>query len=262
MLQTAKSTGRLRRHFYRNGPQYRHGDVSFSDIRREFGFRAIHIGRWVTQQEQQIAANLIYDALHDLAAILQIPPQTLSLRQTLSLAFGTGGQPGMQAHYEVNRQVLAMAKNAGGGALAHEWFHAFDHYICKKFLVAPKAKFASHAWLLQSNMIVHDLNQRLASVYAEMFLSQDGQSASELFLKSRLVDESLQQVYYALPEEIAARCFEACIQDAKIKNAFLVSGSKKSQEAELGLFPSNIHRNRISALFLQYFGLLGQLIKP
>ena len=118
--------GRLHQGFYRNGPSHRDGaDVSFQDIRKLFNFSTITVGRWVTREEQQIAANLFFDALYDLAAILNVNEQVISLNGSLSLAFGSGGQKNSSAHYNSAKRQLALAKNAGAGALAHEWFHAY-----------------------------------------------------------------------------------------------------------------------------------------
>jgi len=115
--------GRLHQPFYRNGPSHRDGaDVSFHDIRKLFNFSTITLGRWVTPDEQQIAANLIFDALYDLSTILNVNEQVLSLNGSLSLAFGSGGQKHSSAHYNSAKRQLALAKNAGAGALAHEWF--------------------------------------------------------------------------------------------------------------------------------------------
>lgn len=76
----------------------------------------------MTPEEQQIAANLFFDALYDLVAILNVNEQVLSLNGSLSLAFGSGGQKHASAHYNSAKRQLALAKNAGAGALAHEWF--------------------------------------------------------------------------------------------------------------------------------------------
>ncbi len=118
---------RIHQHFYRNGPSHRDGaDVSFQDIRKLFNFSTITVGRWVTKEEQQIAANLFFDALYDLVAILNVNEQVLSLNGSLSLAFGSGGQKHSSAHYNSAKRQLALAKNAGAGALAHEWFPKSD----------------------------------------------------------------------------------------------------------------------------------------
>lgn len=114
---------RIQRQFYRNGPPHRGGaDVSFADLVTIFGFNSIHIGRWVTAAEQQLAANLFFDAFADLQQILQVPAEVMSLRGTLALTFGIGGQPGVCAFYQSQGRILALAKNAGAGSLAHEWF--------------------------------------------------------------------------------------------------------------------------------------------
>lgn len=179
--------GRIHQDFYRNGPSHRDGaDVTFQDIRKLFNFSSITIGKWVTADEQQIAANLFFDALYDLATILNVNEQVLSLNGTLSLAFGSGGQKGASAHYNSARRQLALAKNAGAGAL---------------------------------------------KIY-----------------------------YYAMPQEMAARAFEACIQDHTIKNAFLVHGTKRSTEARLGIYPHGNLRIALNESLMLYFYQLGVAI--
>ncbi|AXR07757.1 CLCA_X family protein [Salinimonas sediminis] len=253
--------GRLHREFYRNGASHRDGaDVSFQDIRKLFNFSAITIGRWVTAAEQQVAANLFFDALYDLIDILQVNEQVISLNGSLALAFGSGGQKHSSAHYNSARRQLALAKNAGGGALAHEWFHAFDHYIAGKvFAGLEHGHFASKAWLDDADKIEHPLNQRLCDCFKLLFLQPDG-SPSEYFQRSVEADRALQMFYYAMPQEMAARAFEACIQDHKIKNAFLVQGTKMSPEARLGIYPHGNLRIQVNQQLTVYFNLLGKAL--
>jgi len=96
--------------------------LSFVTIRRQFDFRGIEMGRWVTPEERDRAAVNFNQALHDLMDALQGPEQLISLRGTLGLQFGKGGQRGVAAHYMPATRQLALAKNAGAGSLAHEWF--------------------------------------------------------------------------------------------------------------------------------------------
>ncbi|NVK55007.1 MAG: hypothetical protein HWE26_05285 [Alteromonadaceae bacterium] len=257
--RSAPSPGRLHQQYYRNGGSHRDGaDVSFQDIRQLFNFQSITIGRWVTAAEQQIAANLFFDALYDLIDILQVNERVISLNNTLSLAFGTGGQKHANAHYHSAKRQLALAKNAGGGALAHEWFHAFDHYISQRFLVTPKPMtFASQAWLDNAEMVSHPLNERLADCFTTMFLTTGSSAPSDYVLRSVEADKALQCYYYATPQELAARAFEAFIQDNKIKNAFLVQGTKMSTEARLGIYPHGILRQQLNDTFKLYFYQLG-----
>ena len=256
-MQTSDS--RIHKPYYRNGPSHRDGaDVSFQDIVKIFGFRTVTIGKWVTAIEQQIAANLFFDALCDLMDILQVPEAVISLNGSLSLAFGSGGRKHSSAHYESHTKKLALAKNAGGGALAHEWFHAFDHYICNKlFVQVSHEQFASQCWLHDKSQIPHSLNEKLSRCFESIFLATDKCQPNEYVNRSAQADKLLKAYYYARPQELVARAFEACIQDHHVKNAFLVQGTKQSPEAKLGIYPEKELRTTISKNLLDYFYHLG-----
>jgi hypothetical protein len=256
-------TSRIHKPFYRNGPSHRDGaDVSFQDIVKIFGFRTATIGKWVTTEEQQIAANLFFDALCDLMDILQVPEAVISLNGSLSLAFGSGGRKHSSAHYESNTKKLALAKNAGGGALAHEWFHAFDHYICDKlFVQASHEQFASQCWLQDKKQISHQLNKKLSQCFEAIFLGPGKSQPNEYVKRSAQADNLLQIFYYARPQEMVARAFEACIQDHSTKNAFLVQGTIQSPEAKMGIYPAEELRTTISKNILDYFYHLGRGLK-
>lgn len=251
------------RNTYRNGPQhwYESQPVTFVDIRKRFDFQAIRIGRWVTNAEHQRAAAEFYDALCDLKLILQVPDAVISLRGSLSLHYGTGGRPGVAAHYVPATRTFALAKNAGPGSIAHEWFHAFDHYIADKaFCEFTPDRFGSYNWLHDHDLIPHRLNDALAQFYRAVLLDSSGQGVSAMMQASIAEDKRRGQLYYSLPEEACARAFEAAVQDATLKNSFLVSGTQKSAEAELGLYPKGEQRELIAHAMRNYFALLGRAL--
>lgn len=268
-------SGFSQREFYRRGPDHQQllGGVipDFLTIRQLFGFRSVDIGRWVTDKEQEKAAALFFDALCDLSQllmgpgfatskVLKIRRELLSLRGTLGLQYGTGGRPGVAAHYSPLQRNFALAKNAGPGSIAHEWFHAFDHYMAAKLFVdqplAAGPQFASRLWLEDAGVQQHPLNRLLQCCYQTILISDDGTSPSALFQQSLAADKASRSLYYSQPEEICARAFEAFIQDGAIKNNFLVAGSKQSSEAKLGLYPQGQQRLRINDAFEQYFSAL------
>lgn len=253
----------LNRKFYRRSPQQRSQEcVTFNDVRKRFDFRSIAIGRWVTEAEKERAAGLFYDALVDLMTILQGPELLISLRGTLAFQYGTGGRPGISAHYEPGSRTFALAKNAGPGAIAHEWFHAFDHYLTDKvFSDAPGNMFASEAWLRDATPIPHPINDQLFACFRAIMLDESGENPSEMFRVSKTADKANGCVYYAEPAEMCARAFEAFIQDACISNNFLVAGTKATEEARLGLYPTGEHRARINAAFTKYFLWLGHALQ-
>ncbi|MEX2964740.1 LPD1 domain-containing protein, partial [Microbulbifer sp. TYP-18] len=119
----------------RVGAEHRVGDedVEPQAFMDTFGFRGVEFGNWVRQgadgRERQGLLNQAYDALMDLAAILDVPPLALSLNGGLGLAFGSRGKGSASAHFEPNTFVINLTKTKGAGTLAHEWFHALDYYF-------------------------------------------------------------------------------------------------------------------------------------
>jgi hypothetical protein len=115
----------------RRGPARREGDVAGRDFMDAFGFRGVEFGNWNSQGERQALMNDAYDGLQDLASILGIPPKAVGLNGDLALAFGARGHglSSARAHYELGRAVINLTKERGAGSLAHEWFHALDHYF-------------------------------------------------------------------------------------------------------------------------------------
>lgn len=251
----------LKRQFRRSGAVAETvGAVGFLDVRRRFDFRSIEVGRWVTEAEKQRTGGLFYGALCDLMSILGGPEILISLRGTLALQYGTGGQRGVAAHYVPASRTFALAKNAGPGSIAHEWFHAFDHYVSTKAFRQSGNTFASKAWLERRESIAHPLNDLLGDCFKAVLLDESGERPSDLFRESSARDKQLGSRYYALPEELCARAFEAFVQDAPIKNQFLVAGTLKSEEAQLGLYPSGAQRARVNSAFKAYFSNLGRAL--
>ncbi|GGY61873.1 CLCA_X family protein [Marinobacter zhanjiangensis] len=251
------------RSFYRSGPDHRGGaTVTFLDVRRRFQFRTVEIGRWVTEPEKQRSATLFYDALCDLMTILGGTETLISLRGNLALQYGIGGQPGVSAHYTPATRSFALAKNAGPGSIAHEWFHAFDHYIADKlFEDTRKGEFGSTLWLTRDNAISHPLNDRLQACYKTILLNEADTAPSELFRQSAKADKAAGVQYFSRPEELCARAFEAFVQDANCKNEFLVKGTRESEEARMGLYPQGEQREAVKSAFLDYFCNLGRALQ-
>lgn len=256
-------------HFYRNGLDHRQGWlVEFADVKKTFGFKTLRLGKWVSVEEKMTSAPLFYDALCDLKAILKGSEDLISLRGTLSLDYGIGGQLGTYAHYTPANRCFSLAKNAGPGSIAHEWFHAFDHYIATKlYPTVEDGWFASEVWTERlkcpeyKSKVHHPLNSLLIKCFEAVLLDDTGLNASDLAVASKIADAKSGQRYYSLPVELCARAFEAFVQDSSIKNNFLVKGTKKSDEANQGLYPKGKQRKRINMAFQHYFESLGIAIK-
>ena len=237
--------------------------VLFSISNTNLVFRSLVVGRWVTEEEKRIAGNVIFDALADLSLMLNIPAAALGLREHLNLAFGKGGSAGVQAHYEVPTRTLALAKNAGAGALAHEWWHAFDHYIADKLFVGAEVKkaFASERWLMDEPVKPHPLNHALDEVFSSVLLNRQRDGASDFVERALRLDEIQGSFYYSQPTELLARAFECWIQSRDdIKNQYLVSGTKASELAKEGGYPTAEELATIAQAMHTYFQALGHAL--
>lgn len=130
-------------HIEREGIDYRHGKNVTPDIwQREFSFRGIEFGNWMTQADRQSSMNYCFDALKDLADVLLIEDADIAFNGQLALAFGARGCSRASAHYEQLREVINLTKMHGAGCTAHEWFHALDDKLAK-FCGITDGKFAS-----------------------------------------------------------------------------------------------------------------------
>nr|WP_305910421.1 LPD1 domain-containing protein [Methylomarinum sp. Ch1-1]MDP4523172.1 LPD1 domain-containing protein [Methylomarinum sp. Ch1-1] len=115
----------------RAGEDYRKEvNIVGDDLIKVFGFKWVEYGEWVNQKERQQVLNFAYDAMMDLAYALGVEPSFIGLNGRLSIGFGSRGRGGRAlAHYEPLNKVMNLTKIRGAGSLAHEYFHAFDHYL-------------------------------------------------------------------------------------------------------------------------------------
>jgi hypothetical protein len=109
-------------------------DVTPEMFSEAFGFRGVEFGNWVEQKKRQEDLNNAYDSLMDMAAVIGINPNAISLNGQLGLAFGargSGGKDAAAAHYEPGKMVINLTKKSGAGSLGHEWWHAVDNYFAR-----------------------------------------------------------------------------------------------------------------------------------
>ena len=215
--------------------------VTPEQFSKEFGFRGVEFGNWVGNQKRQDDLDRAYYALKDLAHALNLPPRAISLGGTLGLAFGArgiGGKNSAVAHYEPSFEVINLTKKYGAGSLAHEWFHAVDHYFAfhqatKKGMYVTEMQGAR-----SPDLGLREEMQRAFAMITSSFRSEAIQGTS-VYQRSRKLDKYRSKPYWATNIEMAARCFEAYVKDRLasegIRNDYLVnirSAPEWEKEAE------------------------------
>lgn len=117
----------------RTGSDYRNGeDITGQDYLDTFGFRGGEFGNWMNQTDRQASLNMGFEALKDLAFVLQISDKDIAYQGVLAIAFGARGSGNAVAHYDSLRKVINLTKMRGAGSLAHEWWHGLDDYLGMK----------------------------------------------------------------------------------------------------------------------------------
>lgn len=120
----------------RIGPDYRKGvDATEEDLIKTFGFSGIEYGVSMPQKERTLYLNYAYDAFADLASMLNVPAQALSLGGVMGLAFGSrgrGGRGAAIAHFEPSNMAINLTRMKGAGSMGHEYGHALSNYFFRQ----------------------------------------------------------------------------------------------------------------------------------
>lgn len=203
----------------RVGEDHRHGqDLSPEAFAAVFPFRGVEFGNWVNQIERAACLNECADALHDLAHVLGIIPEAVTLGGSLAWAFGSRGVGKFAAHYESGHRVVNLTKRSGNGCVAHEWFHALDNYLMIEegrphFFAVNDGGAYGKSEKSQIFTVAADLKKAL--------------KASPMAARSAKIDAFKSKPYWGTVVEMAARGFEAFIyyklEAAGLVNDYLVN---------------------------------------
>lgn len=180
----------------RIGEEFRDGDdISPEQFSETFPFRGVEFGNWVTQIERAACLNEAYDALRDLASIVGVEPDVITLGNQLALAFGARGSGNASAHYERVKRVINLTKTRGAGSLAHEWFHALDNYLCIR--EEQSLLFATESPSTVKDDAISAITELLAAI-----------KSSGFYTRSQEIDKFKSKPYWATMVELTARAFE------------------------------------------------------
>ncbi len=252
----------------RVGVDHRNGaNVTPKQFGETFGFRGVQFGNWVEGAKRQQDLNEAYDALMDLAGVLDVPPKALSLNGELGLAFGARGTGAAgvgrnakppKAHYEPGHVVINLTKEKGAGSLAHEWWHGLDNYFSR---------------MRNDNLgyLTEKASQSGEGVRPEMVeaFRRVMQTVNETGLRERSnrIDKTRTKPYWSTGREMTARAFESYVieklRDQGASNDYLaniVSEDYWNAAASLGIekegtypYPEAAEISAVRAAFDKFF---------
>lgn len=185
-------------------------DITPDDFSEHFNFRGVQFGESLPEKDKQNVLNETFIAFKDMQDLLSEGVMSdMSQAGDLALSFGARGRGRAMAHYEPLQRVINLTRKSGGGCLAHEWFHALDN---RQNLTEGRLNYASQ-----------DRTTKIGGAIREII------AGTEIRKRSLMLDatRSGRELYWATPEEIGARCFEAWIKAGLEamgrENDFLVS---------------------------------------
>ncbi len=205
----------------RIGEDYRKGgDATPEQFQEAFGFRGVQFGNYVEGPRRQQDLNRAYDALMDLAGVLNLPPRALSLGGRLGLAFGargSGGQNAAAAHYEPTSVVINLTKREGAGSLAHEWWHALDNYFSRQ-------RGDGAGYMTAEERQGQGVREEMRAAFREV---RSAINRTSMLERSKKLDDRRTKEYWTTKPEMSARAFEsyvvAKLQDQSAGNDYLAN---------------------------------------
>lgn len=264
--------------FTRLGEDWRKGvPVSVAVLAAVFSFKGLEFGRSVLVHEQQSFMDALFDASMDLCSIIEMPLKAASCYGRLGIAFGSQGRGAStgSAHFDAETWQMHLTKTRGGGALCHEFGHAFDAMLLDalfdrsklpegfQFLSDVMASYHDPAGIYaMSDSLVPLL---LSPYYKRALLVMDDicenifsrRREDSYFSRSDAIDHNEGVVYLSQPRELFARAFETFALD-KLKaqgfhNEFLVKHvddfRSESSDNSSSIFPQGFQRRELSQLF-------------
>lgn len=204
----------------RKGPDKRTGDVTPQQFIDEFCFSSVQFGNYLPNDERQSVLNMSWDALHDLADLIGVPPSGIGFNRQLAAAFGSRGSGNAAAHYEPGLKVFNITRISGAGSLAHEWFHAFDNISgtiasgtaldgLKASMLSGRTYRSHDKWLARNFNMTDEDAENYFSFLSAMTRKESGTST----FYYRYSCNQGRKDYHETPLEMAARAFETWVSD-------------------------------------------------
>lgn len=172
-------------------------------IVKRSGFRGLQYGNSVTDEERKHHVQKAAEALVDLADVLDMPDEAISIKGTLGLAIGARGKGTAMAHYEPGAKVINLTRKRGIGTLAHEWGHALDNYAA-----GGTGTFLSRVTSGASKEKREAMFNVIASWETTGYVQQVYAAIQEEKRQGKLVNAE----YWTSREEMFARSFEGYVQ--------------------------------------------------
>lgn len=215
----------------RKGPDLRKGVSADKDtFLNTFGITGMEFGNWVTNSERKVMLNYLYDTLSDLATVLKVPKNVLSLQADTALGYSYGARGRSYATgkvaYVANDDIIRMTRVDNAGYFASAYSVALDYYIGSLIDNGHKTSFIGALLGRYTKDRVKELNPGLYEVGLTVLNRIQYKKYSRGKKKSDFYIAIKKQLPFITLKEIYHRCFAAYVYtrlaEKGIHNDFLV----------------------------------------
>lgn len=195
----------------RSGADIRNGrNVSTEELRSTIGLKAVNFGNWMqsggrSAVERQAHVNSAYDAFHDLAGIIGVPVEAMSLNGMLGLAVGAQGKGRAAAHFVPGVNEINLTRRTGAGSLAHEWAHGLDHYfgVQAGFARSDTPFLTQHRMASKGSEIRTEIVEAFSAIHNAMTKMESVRTPEEMeTLRSQLAESSRERLQRTIDQSI------------------------------------------------------------
>jgi len=206
----------------RVGINWRNGrDVSSQELFEEFGLKGVDFIAGMDKKDKQNLINEAYDAMNDMAAILNIPIKAVGLGGKVVLKFGISkDETGKGGSFSRGSYQIKLSR-ANIGSLAHEWWHAVDnHFGSMGSATSSTISMITEAG--KNDIMKDDLRTEMLEAFGNI---RDGIDGSDYEKRSIRSDKDNGRYYHSRMIEMTARAFESYsiskLKESGMRNDFL-----------------------------------------
>lgn len=248
------------------------GSESPEALMRLFRLRGVQFGESLSQPQRQKWLCDLHAGLCDLQSVLAMPHRWMGLGG-IAVAAAARGKGPAAAHYEPALRVVNFTRDKGAGALAHEWWHAMDHRLARRFRSAsliemiPNIQDRHLQALKQHDPAFASLFEAILPIFVEL---RAALRAGDMMRQARRIEAlpRARKGYWVTMSEMSARAFEAWVEDQIAKRGhcspYLVYGTTQDTdidntplEESISMYPHGIERRTLGLLYTELFAELG-----
>lgn len=237
---------------------YDDGTISEYKLKKEFDFGFVHVNPLFTPEQKNDCLQRIYDCFARFADALGIPHSKMGLNRCVNVGVGVETLDLSTAAFYRYEDHQMIFRDKSFSSIAHEWFHAVDHYLGYKFISKDSKVYSENVNKFNFSGS-KELQKAFDTILQSIFKSQYYKDVRSLTKNDK---GKYGADYYQEPTELGARAMEVytalCIERNKMpmdKISRTIT-SKSTHQFTKSVYPDSERDKDIMVAFDNFFKLL------